>query len=54
VDSKVIEIVVEKDSYPVLLGIEWAFDNAVVLKSNVAVHPNLGREICKANIGRFS
>jgi hypothetical protein len=31
VDFEVIEIMDESDPYPALLGIDWAFDNNVVL-----------------------
>jgi hypothetical protein len=31
VDFEVIEIMDESDPYPTLLGIDWAFDNNVVL-----------------------
>jgi hypothetical protein len=30
-DFKVIEIVVDKDPYPLLLEIEWAYDNYVII-----------------------
>jgi len=31
VDFEVIEIMYDSDAYPTLLGINWAFDNNVVL-----------------------
>nr|KUM49433.1 hypothetical protein ABT39_MTgene3982 [Picea glauca]QHR86974.1 hypothetical protein Q903MT_gene983 [Picea sitchensis] len=33
-DFEVIEIMGEKDPYPALLGIDWAFDNSTVIDLN--------------------
>ena len=34
VDFKVIEIIDDSRPYPVLLGIEWAFDNLTIINLN--------------------